>query len=79
MGFLCLVSLCQLYYGRKHWYFFPPAWNLMGKKQVIISNVVFPLNKSTQECGLRCWIGWRTISSDTSPRATKLSSACSSK
>lgn len=25
----------QLFYGRKHWYLFPPATNLMGKKQVL--------------------------------------------
>jgi hypothetical protein len=25
----------QLFYGRKHWYLFPPSWNLMGKKQVL--------------------------------------------
>lgn len=24
----------QLFYGRKHWYLFPPSHNLMGNKQV---------------------------------------------
>ena len=25
----------QLFYGKKHWYLFPPGRNLMGKKQVL--------------------------------------------